>query len=924
MRKLLTFGSTHRRHVVLWAALACGLSALIALGLRLHFPEAQDLSLRGWGRNFQFGDARALWLLPLIPLLVFALGRSFADLPWQQRALSFLLRSCFFVSLVFGLTQPQEREESSRVCTLLLLDVSSSVGDSALHQFRETLRLLEKEKSKEDELRLLLFAEKTTEFPLVYDKNTGMKLPSLDELREGAPGKASNVENVVDLAAAWTRTDCITHYLLFSDGIETRGHALAAIARATNRGVEVHTQLLDEAPPADVALVELEVPQNIKVGEAFQVRVHLNSIRNANGELRLYQEESLNGLGGVKKVSLQSGQSTHTFASVVRVPGDISYRAEFIPEGDDAHEENNHFTISVEVAGPPRILLIDRNPHQATYLAQALVAQQLHVEVRGPHALPQSPQEMGAFQFLILSDMSRTDVSRSGQLLIEEYVRAGGGLLFSGGEAGYGPGGWQGSKLEKILPVRMDGSKEREIPMVAMSLVIDRSGSMTGLPLAMAKEACNATLGVLDPNDLIEVIAFDSRPKRYVKMQPARYRSRIENSVSRIKAGGGTEIFNSLDMAYQDLAAIEARKKHIILLTDGNAGSDGLYELASAAFAEGITITTVGLGSGVNRELLTLVSEAGGGRFHGAEDPAHLPRIFTRETELISKKPTLDDWFPVGVAQNAGFLQGVHMGGAPLLRGYTSTQLAPPPAELILVSDRGEPILARRPVGLGWTLAWTSDLKARWATDWLKWPQFSRFISQLVRKHQQSDDREIRPMVLELQGEELIATVDAYDESENFDNSLSSSLEIRLLGDNEKSEASGHHLPPTPFVHVAPGLYQARTRLPSLGAYAVKATHFRLTAKQKKVAAGVSFGSVSRPYAEEFRDLRPRPQALKSWAQLGGGKFDPAPSEVWNARDKTVLERKSRQNEFIWISIFLFLSDLLLRRVRLFGREALA
>src|SRR5690606_3156161 len=225
----------------------------------------------------------------------------------------------------------------------------------------------------------------------------------------------------------------------------------------------------------------------------------------------------------------------------------------------------------------------------------------------------------------------------------------------------------------------------------AMALVIDRSGSMTGLPMQMAKEACTATLGVLQSTDLIEVIAFDSQPTRYVKMQPARYRARIESSVARIQPGGGTEIFNSLDMAYQDLAAVEARRKHIILLTDGNAGSDGLYELAAAAFAEGITVTAVGLGSGVNRSLLSMIAETCGGRFHAAEDPSRLPRIFTRETELISKKTTLDDWFPVSVARKAEFLKGVGIGAAPYLRGYTSTQLSGPPAEVILLSDRGEP-----------------------------------------------------------------------------------------------------------------------------------------------------------------------------------------------------------------------------------------
>src|SRR6266498_3081437 len=83
------------------------------------------------------------------------------------------------------------------------------------------------------------------------------------------------------------------------------------------------------------------------------------------------------------------------------------------------------------------------------------------------------------------------------------------------------------------------------MPSVAMSLVIDRSGSMTGLPLEMAKQAAKATVDTLSSDDLIEVVAFDSTPTRAVKMQPARNRSRIENDIARIQAGGGTEIFSA-------------------------------------------------------------------------------------------------------------------------------------------------------------------------------------------------------------------------------------------------------------------------------------------------------------------------------------------------------------------------------------------
>jgi len=290
--------------------------------------------------------------------------------------------------------------------------------------------------------------------------------------------------------------------------------------------------------------------------------------------------------------------------------------------------------------------------------------------------------------------------------LIEKYVRdLGGGFLFAGGEAGYGLGGWGHSTMERLLPVRMDAERRKEMPGVAMALVIDRSGSMTGLPMEMAKAACRATVETLQGDDLIEVIAFDSTPARYVKMQPARYRSRIQNDIARIQPGGGTEIFSSLDMAYQDLSVVQARKKHVVLLTDGQAPVQGIKDLATGMLAEAITVTTVGLGEGVNQELLRTVADAGGGRFHMVPDPNSLPKIFTRETELIAQQAAVEDWFPVQQVGNADFLKGVAVSAAPLLHGYVATQIKPQPAQLILQSDRGDPILARWRAGLGWAVA---------------------------------------------------------------------------------------------------------------------------------------------------------------------------------------------------------------------------
>jgi hypothetical protein len=268
-------------------------------------------------------------------------------------------------------------------------------------------------------------------------------------------------------------------------------------------------------------------------------------------------------------------------------------------------------------------------------------------------------------------------------------------------------------------------------------------------------------VSTLQGDDLLEIIAFDSSPKRYVKLQPARYRSRIQNEIARIQPGGGTEIFSALDMAYQDISVVQARTKHVILLADGKADTQGIKDLVQAMIAESITVTTVGLGEGADGDLLRMIADTGGGRYHSVPDPNSLPKIFTRETEMISRQAAVEEWFPVIQTGTADFLKGIAINTAPLLHGYVATQMKAQPAQMILASDKGEPILARMRVGLGQTLAWTSDVKNLWAADWLRWSGYSRFWGQLVREHMRKKHRRELDMKTEVVGDRVHAAVDS-------------------------------------------------------------------------------------------------------------------------------------------------------------------
>jgi len=897
-----------QRRLFLLPALVLTSLLVVWLVVRFALPAGETLAWSAFGNDFHLAEPRPLLLLGLLPLLALGPAFSLTALAPAQRYLSLALRASFLLTLVLALARPVRTFDATRVCPTLLIDVSESVGEAALE--RALARAVEIERL-EPELQLIVFGADARVIQKPPER--GFAALSPKDLRAKVTGSGTDLEGALELARAFTSPSCLPRYLLMSDGIETRGDAAAAVTEARALGVRVSTAPLADRPPADVAMVSVDLPPEITLGEPFDVRVELRATTDAVGTLELMQGEAENGLGGRREVRLTKGRHVETFRSVVRVPGPITYEAKFRAKAADHFPGNDAFAARVDVPGPPRVLVVDRHPEQVGQVTRALAAQQFDVDVRPPSALPRTGRELDAFAFVVLSDLPRAVVSRSAEQELVAYVRRGGGLLYSGGEAAYGPGGWQGSDLEKILPVRMDAEKEREKPGVAMALVIDRSGSMTGLPLAMAKEACIATLTALSADDLLEVIAFDSQPSRVVRLQAARFRAAIQAAVATIQPGGGTEIFPSLDMAYQDLAGTEARKKHIVLLTDGNAPSEGIYDLSVAAFAEGITLTTVGLGQQTNRELLTMIAEAGGGRYHLAEDPTSLPRIFTREAELLSREAAPLDYLPVLAAKRPDFLAGLHLEALPYLRGLTRTQLGPSPSELVLRSDTGDPVLARRPAGRGWTVAWTGDLKPRLGIEWLRWPQFPRFLAQLVRAHQKRDDDRVVPLEAELEDREVVVSFDASTPDGRFDSTWVSTLVLEGEGDSQGAEA--------PFRLQAPGRYVARLPLPAFGAYSLLSRHQRPGPSGQLSPAGTGRATVSLPYPEEYRDLEPRPLALSAWATAGGGTFDPdAPGFLARGQDRMRADEPA-QAPLVFAALALLFLDVLSRRLRIFDRS---
>ena len=368
----------------------------------------------------------------------------------------------------------------------------------------------------------------------------------------------------------------------------------------------------------------------------------------------------------------------------------------------------------------------------------------------------------------------------------------------------------------------------------------------------------------------------------------------------------------ALDLAFQDLSATRARLKHVILLTDGQTQESGIPELASVMRAEGITISTVGIGGDVNRALMTQIADVGGGRSYFTADAHNVPRIFVQETSTVSRSDVVEEYVQARQVAPADFLRGVDVSSAPFLRGYVATRARPSPAQVIVESELGEPLLARWRVGLGWSLAWTSDVKNRWATDWLRWDGFSRFWVQLVREHMRERERHELPMRAEVVGDEARVIVDAIDDDDQLVNALTSTLRVEgPMGAPARERVTEEH----PLRQVAPGRYEARWPLERYGSFVLTAEH-----RMGERLVAESAAELSRPYPREYAQLEPDLDLLARMSEAARGERDPSDERIWDAGDETIETREEQRAPLLFAALVLFLIDLALRRVRLFDR----
>jgi uncharacterized membrane protein len=518
-------------------------------------------------------------------------------------------------------------------------------------------------------------------------------------------------------------------------------------------------------------------------------------------------------------------------------------------------------------------------------------------------ALPADPTELSSYDAVIVSDVARSDLDERRMQALAAYVRDfGGGLIYAAGETTYGQAAFSDTVLEHILPVEFKAQEKRKD--LALVICLDRSYSMKGRPIELAKAATRAALDLLEEQHYFGVIAFDSQPHDTVPLQQVRSKRKAEDLIDRIQASGQTNIYPSLATAYRWLQSNPAKRRHVILLSDGDTAPADFERLIRRMVDAHITVSTVAIGPAAERELMSNMASWGHGRAYYAEDVALVPQIFVEDTQNVSRTTLVEEPFRPIVKHPIEALRGIDFAAAPALRGFASVK-ARDGAEVYLESESGAPILSRWQYGLGRTVVFASDVKNRWAADWLAWPGYGKFWAQLVRDTMRRSSGEDMVLSVSREGQRAVVTLEAPTRDGNWRNQLTPALQVLRPGGARQT---------VPLKQHAPGAYRAEIPLDGV---AEQAYEFRLES-----VGGISDAEARRlgtrrlyyPYPDEYRSLPPALSLLTALAEQTGGKVAPTTQQVFDAGTDRGRAETALWPGLAFAALLLYLLDIAVRR----------
>jgi len=198
-----------------------------------------------------------------------------------------------------------------------------------------------------------------------------------------------------------------------------------------------------------------------------------------------------------------------------------------------------------------------------------------------------------------------------------------------------------GYLVRAMLKFEGDSTPSAEHVPLNLSVVLDRSGSMSGPKLAYARRAAADLVRRLRPEDVVSVVTYDDEVTTVAEPNAGNAQHDLPGEIERIHSGGSTNLsggwLRGRELVSRNGAAPQGIRR-VLLMTDGlaNVGitqPSQLTGLCATALESGVTTSTIGFGEDYDEELLRSMAEAGGGHSYYIENPDQAPGVFEEEIE---------------------------------------------------------------------------------------------------------------------------------------------------------------------------------------------------------------------------------------------------------------------------------------------------
>lgn len=805
------------------------------------------------------------------------------------------VRGVVVLCVVLALFGIKIRLGGNQTATIFVVDISSS-NEEHLEEMEAYLRKTVEDMPSGNDYGIVCFGKNT----LVEQFLTSEKL--YGGLMTVPEKTATNFEDAISRALTMIPSGASGRIVVLTDGKETNGDVGHMAGALTAAKTEFLTLLYEDVVTSDVYIENMTLPTYLHPGDKYSVNVQVESNYDTDAVIELY-----NGSEKVAENAVHLNKGSNRFAFSRQVPEEITanamenLRAIVKAEGDTC-EENDAYSAYSVVESAPRVLVIAGQDTQASAFTAVLNAAGCDYSVISTLNAPEDINAMLEYKSIILVDTYIDDLPQGFLDNLETYVKDYGcGFVCCGGEDSFALGGYRDTVIETVLPVDMEMRNVNEKPSMAMVMVIDRSGSMTGSgnnatpsSLDLAIKAATVAVDNLRDSDYVGVLTFDDGYNWQVEIVQAGDRAAIKDAIQGINAGGGTTIKPALEEACKALLDSEVSVKHVVLLTDGMGETTNFSDVTRNYQDAGITLSTVAVGSGSDTQLLESLAKSCGGRYYYSDIASDIPKIFAQEVFLGGDSYIQNGDFALSVWGGHELTKDLFAEGWPNVYGYVSASPKTASSSIITSAEKDDPILTVWQYGLGRTVAWNSDVTGEWSGPFAGKEDYVQLWKRIVDYSTGNADL----------GEDRVAVVSVGEtaqvvyETDDYDGDTE--IVATMIDPEGNTQEVVLHA-------TAPGKYETEVATPQTGLY-----HFNIRRmKGEEIQSYITTASAVQFSYEYKFDIGT--DAYMSFVNQYGRVITPD-EEIWTKLDTGAGEKKSLTNFLLGLAIVLFLADVAMRR----------